>query len=176
MRAILFCLMAFATSPAFAEDPMILDDFTAADGRWSYVADGVMGGVSRGDIRFLDGAVQLFGEVSTDNNGGFIQVRRNLETGLPRETRGLRLSVRGNGETYYVFLRSQGLTRVWHSYRHAFVAGPGWTDIDLDLADFTPSHADMPATFTPDRLIRIGLVAYGRDHVADLTVRRIELY
>ena len=155
---------------------MILDDFTAADGRWSFVADGVMGGVSQGDARFLDGAIRLRGEVSTDNNGGFIQVRRNLESGFPEDTRGVLLSVRGNGETYYVFLRSQGLTRVWHSYRHAFVAGPDWAVVDLDLADFTPSHADMPASFTPDQLIRIGLVAYGRDHVADLAVQRIELY
>ncbi len=167
--------MLLATLPAFAEDAMF-DDFSAAADRWSYVADGVMGGVSQGGATFSEGTVRLTGQVSTDNNGGFIQVRREIEGGLPADTQGLRLSVRGNGETYYVFLRTEGLARVWHSYRHAFTAPEDWTEVTLDLADFAPSHADMPATFTPDQLIRIGLVAYGRDQEANLTVRSIELF
>ena len=128
----------------------MLDDFTNAEARWRYVADGVMGGVSQGQVRYGDGFVQLTGEVSTDNNGGFIQVRRDLPGGLPPQTQTLRLSVRGNGETYFVFLRTQGLARVWYSYRHSFVAGPDWTNVTLPLADFTASHADMPANFSPD--------------------------
>lgn len=167
--------MLLATLPAFAEDAMF-DDFSAAADRWSYVADGVMGGVSQGGATFPEGAVRLTGQVSTDNNGGFIQVRRDIEGGLPVDTQGLRLSVRGNGDAYYVFLRTQGLARVWHSYRHSFVAPDDWTEVELRLADFTPSHAEMPPSFTPDQLIRIGLVAYGRDHEADLTVRSIELF
>ena len=130
------CLAMFATLPAHGEDAVVFDDFSSAAERWSYVADGVMGGVSQGGVAFAEGAVQLSGTVSTDNNGGFIQVRRNLENGLPSETRGLRLSVRGNAETYFVFLRTQGLSRVWYSYRHAFFAGTDWTEIDLDLAAF----------------------------------------
>jgi len=155
---------------------MTIDDFSAPENHWSYVADGVMGGVSQGQLSFEDGAVRLTGQVSTDNNGGFIQIRRDLTGGLPADTQGLRLEVRGNGETYYVFLRTRGLSRVWHSYRHAFVAGPDWAEINLDLAHFEPSHADMPATFTPDQLIRIGLVAYGRDHEADLSARALSAY
>lgn len=154
---------------------MIFDDFSSPQTRWTYVADSVMGGVSQGRASFADGLAQLTGRVSTDNNGGFIQMRRDIPGGLPPETRGLTLSVRGNGETYYVFLRTVGLNRVWYSYRHSFVAGPEWAEVTLDLADFTASHADMPATFTPDQLTRIGLVAYGRDHEADLTVRWIAL-
>lgn len=155
---------------------MLIDDLAAAETRWSYVADRVMGGVSQGEVAFLDGMIRLTGQVSTDNNGGFIQVRRDLDDTLPSGTTGLRLSVRGNGETYYVFLRTQGLSRVWHSYRHAFVAGPDWTEVTLLLEDFAPSHDGMPTGFTPEQLIRIGLVAYGRDYDADLMVRRLEFF
>ena len=48
-------------------------------GQWSYFADTVMGGVSEGTAKFedqgLDQVIRLIGEVSTANNGGFIQVR-----------------------------------------------------------------------------------------------------
>jgi hypothetical protein len=47
--------------------------------RWVYLADTVMGGVSEGSANIIDTpegkAIKLFGKVSTQNNGGFIQVR-----------------------------------------------------------------------------------------------------
>ncbi len=144
--------------------------------RWDYVADGVMGGVSQGGAVVEAGAVRLTGRVSTANNGGFIQVRRRFEGGWPATTLGLRLWVRGNGETYHVFLRTQGLSRVWHSYRASFVAGQDWAEVTLPLADFAPSHAGMVDGFDPQAVIGIGLVAYGRAFDADLQVREISLY
>lgn len=147
-----------------------------AEARWDYVADGVMGGVSQGEAVMEAGTVRLTGSVSTANNGGFIQVRRRFQGGWPEATEGLRLWVRGNGETYYVFLRTEGLSRVWHSYRASFVAGDDWAEVVLPLADFTPSHAGMAAAFAPDAVIGLGLVAYGRTFDADLSVREIRLY
>ena len=44
-------------------------------GNWAYLADTVMGGVSQGRAEFSNGALRLTGQVSTENNGGFIQVR-----------------------------------------------------------------------------------------------------
>jgi hypothetical protein len=34
----------------------------------------------------------------------------------------------------------------------------------------------MPDTWSPDTVVSIGLVAYGRDHVADLSVESISLF
>ena len=51
-------------------------------GQWSYFADTVMGGVSEGSAKFVNNgsveAIRLTGQVSTANNGGFIQVRSCL--------------------------------------------------------------------------------------------------
>jgi len=44
-------------------------------GQWVYLADRVMGGISEGTAQFEDQVIRLSGEVSTANNGGFIQVR-----------------------------------------------------------------------------------------------------
>ncbi|MEJ6395562.1 CIA30 family protein [Gymnodinialimonas sp. 2305UL16-5] len=148
--------------------------------RWTYVADGVMGGVSEGQIRFAetdDGpAVHLSGEVSTENNGGFIQVRRRFDGGWPATASGLSIRVRGNGETYYIFLRTHGLARVWFSYRFAFRAEEAWRDIDMPFSQFTPSHPGMPADFDPALARGIGLVAYGDDYEADIWLSRVSLY
>ena len=71
---------------------MIFEDFTSdAAERWDYVADRVMGGVSSGEAQIVrdgaDSAVHLTGTVSTDNNGGFIQVRHRFAGGWGK-TRG----------------------------------------------------------------------------------------
>ena len=75
---------------------------------WSFFSDGVMGGVSSGKALLKksgqDNFVRIEGNVSTDNNGGFIQIRHNLIKPLEETTRGLRLKVRGNGEKYYIHL------------------------------------------------------------------------
>ena len=57
-------------------------------GQWSYFADTVMGGVSVGTAEFKsngsDKTIRLTGEVSTANNGGFIQVRSSIPGNLQR--------------------------------------------------------------------------------------------
>jgi hypothetical protein len=169
---------------AFASAPKANTMFDNFDGttstQWAYVQDGVMGGVSDGRawIEEADGRtwVRLKGDVSTANNGGFIQVRGRLGEAWPETATGLKLRVRGNDQRYYVFLRTQNLGRVWYSYRASFIAGAHWSEITLPFTDFQKSHQNMPDTWSPDTVVSIGLVAYGRDHVADLSVESISLF
>ena len=63
---------------------MTFDDFSANDSqRWRYVSDKVMGGVSVGNLYFIqdeqESFAQLTGQVSTENNGGFIQFRTDVK-------------------------------------------------------------------------------------------------
>jgi hypothetical protein len=68
-------LVAFGTGAVKAEEMFETFD-TNPSARWTYFADTVMGGVSTGNATFERDAVgsfvRLSGEVSTDNNGGFI--------------------------------------------------------------------------------------------------------
>lgn len=147
-----------------------------ATGRWYYVQDGVMGGVSQGRAGLDDGALRMVGTVSTANNGGFIQVRQQISQAWPADAQGLRLVTKGNGERYYIFLRTPELNRYGWSYRAAFVAGADWGVVELPFSDFAASSSAMPQSFTPDRVVSIGIVAYGRDHDADLSVSSVALY
>ena len=87
--ALILVLLGMTSSPLYGSS-MILEDFTdSAKGRWEYISDEVMGGVSDGRVEFIEESnvqfVRLRGVVSTENNGGFIQARRKLNN-LPSST------------------------------------------------------------------------------------------
>lgn len=165
---------------AFAQDTVLEDFAEPAQDRWEYIADTVMGGVSDGGavIGLIDGspAVRLTGDVSTQNNGGFIQVRRMLPDGLPPEMIGFELDVRGNDQAYYVFVRTSEMTRPWYIYQVTFQAETNWQKVRIPLDTFARSHAHLSETIDPAKITSIGLAAYGRDHKADLMVREIKLF
>ncbi|QYX55464.1 CIA30 family protein [Roseovarius sp. SCSIO 43702] len=176
-RTLASLLAATALTGASSAEPF--EDFgpaTAAD--WRFIADRVMGGVSEGRIAIVEiegqPALRLTGRVSTDNNGGFIQARRDID-GLPPSTIALTLTVRGNGETYHVLLKSRHGTRPWHNYKASFPATDDWTQVTLPLTEFAPSRDELPPRIAPEDITGIGLAGYGRDFTADLTVARIVL-
>ncbi|MEM7544003.1 MAG: CIA30 family protein [Pseudomonadota bacterium] len=149
---------------------------------WEYVADGVMGGVSEGQMTStrIDGrdAARLIGNVSLDNNGGFIQMAFDL---MPAggafdasAWRGVEMSVRGNDEGYDLRLRTDQLTRPWQSFRCLFHAPSVWTTRRMAFADMTAHKTD--AAFDPARLRRIGVLAIGRAFAVDIAVASIGFY
>ena len=172
--------VALSVSALTAQANQLIESFEAgADRRWGYVQDGVMGGVSQGQLSFASEGdtsyARLTGTVSTDNNGGFIQFRAGIAEGLPDWTQALRLRVKGNRESYFVFIRTTDRRRPWHSYRARFETTDEWRDVDLPLADFTPSQPSLPPDLKPQKLVGIGIVAYGKDFEADLSESEIHL-
>ena len=168
---------------------------------WRYVSDRVMGGVSDGQV-FLeqDGEViyaRLTGNVSTRNRGGFIQLNsstsstydplmiqsvRNSEKN-DKELQGVRLNVRGNGEIYYIFIRTNETRSFSDYYQASFVADADWEMIDLSFDEFVRNGTNIAGsdTVSDSKLaakdIRsFGIVAYGRDFLADLSVSKVDFY
>lgn len=178
-RAVLTCGAAAILMPrgAMADDTLI-DDFSGTTGPWRFFTDQVMGGVSTGEGRVTtqDGRrfLRLTGTVSTKNRGGFIQARRDLDTPLPAGATGVRITVRGDGEPYFLHLRTRGTVLPWQYYQAEFQTGPAWREITLPFSAFTASGRLLPATPKPERVESVALVAYGRDHQADVSLARIE--
>jgi hypothetical protein len=150
---------------------------TAKNGAaWQFVADGVMGGLSKGTmVRETIGgrnALRMRGTVSLENNGGFIQVALDLSPdGSPIDASafsGVEIDVIGNGETYNLHLRTADLSRPWQSYRHSFDAGRNWETHRLPFADFNSYRTGAPLDLT--KLRRIGFVAIGRAFKADIAI------
>ena len=90
MRLKCLCLFTIALSATLVADEMILENFESnPEQRWRYVSDQVMGGVSTGQVVYIqEGDVNyahMTGSVSTENNGGFIQLRSNVAKGTTAE-------------------------------------------------------------------------------------------
>jgi len=165
----------------------IIDDLSrdppmsAIGTRWQLFTDRVMGGVSNGTMirEMVAGrpAIRMRGDVSLENNGGFVQISLDLapdgEAVDVSARSGIELDVFGNGEEYSVHLRTSDLTRPWQSYRQSFRADPQWRTAYFRFEEFVPYRTDVP--LNTQRLRRIGLVAIGRAFSADLAVGGVRL-
>lgn len=146
---------------------------------WRMLTDSVMGGVSDGTMsrELVAGqpAIRMRGNVSLENNGGFVQISLDLDPdGKPVNAstwQGFELDVFGNGEPYAMHLRTADLSRPWQSYRQSFRADPAWRTVELPFKDFVPHRTDVGLNIR--RLKRIGIVAIGRPFVADISVRGV---
>lgn len=151
----------------------------AADLSWTYLADNVMGGVSKGQSSMgEDGGqsfVRLSGDVSTENRGGFIQIRTMIDP-LEPDIQGLVLKVRGNGERYFIHLRTRATRLPWQYYQAGFETGPEWREIRLPWSAFEPSGRLLPGRVAAETIKSVGLVAFGKDHLADVSLAEIGLY
>ena len=111
--------LALLALSAQAADMLLIDGFTDNDGLsalgtpWCLVTDRVMGGVSAGRMsrEQIDGrqALCMRGDVSLDNNGGFIQLSLDLNpVGFLDASRysGIQVVVRGNRAPYNLHLKT----------------------------------------------------------------------
>ena len=177
-------VMIMLSSKAIANEEDLTFPFTADSGKyWQYVSDRVMGGVSDGQVTLeQDGEMyyaRLTGNVSTKNNGGFIQLRSGVSFSNSekdgKNLRGVRLNVRGNGETYYIHIRTNESWSPSDYYSTTFIADSEWKMIDLPFNIFERRWSN-DSSLDAKKIRSFGIVAYGRDYISDVSVSTIEFY
>ena len=134
-------------------------------GQWVYLADRVVCGISEGTAQFEDQGIEqvirLSGEVSTANHGVFIQVRSPVLWEAAKGKTGIKLTVKGNGDQYYLQIRSTDTRLPWHYDQHSFQASGSWSEINLPFEAFEKSSSLLRATFDQGKIKTIGIVVYG---------------
>ena len=166
---------------------MILDQLknpktTNQSQKWNFITDQVMGGVSTGKFTVdkVDGVMcyRMTGDVSTKNNGGFIQFRADLRSLNLNDNNyeGLRLLVRGNGEVYNIHIRTGMTFMPWQYYSVEFKTSPNWNEVIIPFSNFKRSNFYQPRSFKSKDIATLGIVAYGRDYEADIDLAKIEFY
>ena len=103
-----------------------------------------MGGVSDGKVTLeQDGEMyyaRLTGNVSTRNYGGVIQLRTGISFANSekdgKNLQGVRLNVRGNGETYDIHIITNDMAYYGDFYSATFQADSDWKMIDLPFNKF----------------------------------------
>lgn len=170
----------FSHSAVYAQEAM-LDRFdNNPETRWDFIADTVMGGVSTGRVSFVTengrALARLTGRVSTENRGGFIQFRKQLLERPDATVSGVRLVVRGNGEEYFVHLRTSGTLLPWQYYQAGFGTSSDWTEIRIPFSRFKASGRMLRSKVRAGSVKSVAIVAYGRDHQAEIDVLEVGFY
>ena len=168
------------------EDIMILDDLTTPGittqkQNWAFFTDGVMGGLSQGKaiISNVDGSdcYHMTGDVTTENNGGFIQIRNQLKPSIStNEYEGIYLKVYGNDEDYSIHLRTALTMAPWQYYKFSFKTKKKWNEIRAPFTEFKKSNAYQPSALVGQKVKSIGLVAGFKDFTADICLSEIGFY
>ena len=181
-------LLSVSSVPA---QELLLDDFRDPSGvsamgtRWEAFTDRVMGGRSdmQAGIMQIDGApaLRMSGDVSLENNGGFIQVRLPLATSGyfdGRSYTGVALEVRGSAGSYYIHLRDAGTRLPWAYFRQSLPVDDSWRVVRLPFEQFETDNVLVRSSRAVElrRLRSLAVVAAGEAFAADLQVRSLSLY
>lgn len=131
---------------------------------WQVVNDGVMGGLSKGQITITDaGTMKFAGDLSLENNGGFSTVRSsNVDLNLSNDL-GLLLLVKGDGRTFEARLATEErFRRMEVSFSGKFQTTKGkWQQVKIPFSDFNASFrgTELPdRRLNPAKIKRIGIL------------------
>ena len=144
---------------------------------WQVINDGVMGGLSRGELVTRGSGLLFRGQISLENNGGFSSVRCRFVQSFADIT-GFRLTLRGDRRAYQFRLRAdESVDGV--AWRAEFPTNGQMQTIELVLADFEPvirgRRIARPGTLDPAHVHLLGfMLADRRAGPFELEVHGIE--
>tara|TARA_B100001094_G_scaffold65362_1_gene61451 strand:- start:2063 stop:2602 length:540 start_codon:yes stop_codon:yes gene_type:complete len=143
-----------------SEEKMIYDFHTNSSFQnWAVVDDGVMGGLSSGNLGIKeDGNGLFYGYVSLDNYGGFTSVRFRKNISLKGYDKVV-LRILGDNKFYQLRIKSGYRDR--HSYVKTFYAADEWSDIEISLSSMEPQFRGRSLNmrnFSGNSLVELGLL------------------
>jgi hypothetical protein len=169
---------------------LTIDDFSADPdsspmrGQWRGFTDRVMGGRSDMQAGLIQEDGELFlrmlGTVTTENNGGFIQVRLAFEPSQLnadlQDYEGVRVRYRINREgNYLIHLRTRQSRLPWAYYSASLPDGDGWQIAEIPWSEFK-ANGTMRQSFNPNDLRSLALVAGEDNFQAEIDLQLIGLY
>ncbi len=173
-------LLLLFNNNTFSKENMFENFKDNSQKKWEFISDQVMGGVSFGKYDIIEenksNFIRITGFVSLDNNGGFIQVRRNINKKDYKVIDGIKLKLRGNNSDYYIHLRTKFTLLPWQYYQVKIKASETWKEITIKLEDFKRSGRLLPKSIDPNIITSFALVAFGREHKVKLDVDQIKFY
>ena len=180
IKALIFKILSLTLSLIVTGAVNLNAENLIGSGKWIYFADNVMGGISEGKSEYVTvpsgKAIRLYGNVSTENNGGFIQVRMPYSIGRVDKYEGIKIKMKGNGEEYYLHIRNKSSRLPWQYYQASFKSDTVWREVKIPFEQFKKSSNFMKSAFDHNTIKTIAIVAYGKDYTADITISELELY
>ena len=142
---------------------------------WQGVTDQVMGGLSNLAIRHSDGVFYMSGNVSTDNNGGFVRLSNRININS-NDFKGIKFTAKGNNETYEIHVTLKGLKiPPWSYFSQAFDVNDDWQEYEIFFKDLKRSSGFSSAPMKAKNIRDLSIAGYGRDFKVDLAIKEISL-
>ncbi|MDC7998133.1 CIA30 family protein [Gilvibacter sediminis] len=149
----------------WATQPLLIDFGTQGNNQeWFALNDGVMGGMSSGNLNYTPTSFIFEGQVSLENNGGFASARGPFEAMDLSRFSTVIIKYRSTGMDFALTLNN---SRLWYrpNYKASLPETDGqWKTISLDLNDFkeyrvgkATGNAISPQVLK--KIIRLGLIS-----------------
>ena len=156
--------------------PINLASFSLNDPQdWIGITDRVMGGVSDLTISHADGVFFMKGNVSTDNNGGFVRLSNRLAINS-NEFKGIKFKAKGNNENYEIHVTLKGLKiPPWSYFSQGFDVTDHWQEYEIFFSNLERSSGFSAVSMKAKNIRDISIAGFGRDFVVDLEIKEISL-
>ncbi|PCC98671.1 CIA30 family protein [Halopseudomonas pelagia] len=146
---------------------------------WTAITDQVMGGVSTAEVmqdgRYGSACTCLTGRTSLENNGGFVQMKLEIEPAWPcAEYAGFFIELCGPAHDYNLNVKTTQLDKPWQSFRCTLPVEPEWTRFVVPYAQLSPHRTD--AELDPAKIRSVAVIAIGEAFDVDVCVRRFGFF
>ena len=126
---------------------------------WVVISDQVMGGVSTAalhqDQRDNLTCSCLVGRTRLDNNGGFVQMKFDIQSSLLRTGyQGIFIELYGSAHEYNLHIKTTQLTRPWQSFRSSLAVEPRWTRFIVPYEQLQAHRTDAELDTLPALKVR----------------------
>ena len=186
MKKLIFLILILMYQNNSSSKELILDqlknpNLTNQSQKWDFITDRVMGGLSKGKftVKNIDGikCYRMTGNISTKNNGGFIQIRTVLIPEInTKNYSGVYIKVYGNEKNYNLHLRTALTLAPWQYYSYTFATKKSWRMIKAPFNEFKRSNFYQPKSILRQKIKSIGLVAGFQDFQSDICLGEIGFY
>merc|ERR1719246_30854 len=110
--------------------------------------DGVMGGLSKGEIDMSESSeLNFHGDLSLENNGGFSKLQSETNEVDLSDFEGITIRVKGDGRTYKLALQCEGQTVQWWFWRNPIsfesdfdTVTDEWIEVNVPYTAFIGTH------------------------------------
>lgn len=159
-------LLAFLTIIPLMTAPLSFDFGTSCDNcdDWFVVLDGVMGGLSTGEVEQTPESIIFRGKLSLENNGGFASLRTPYQDYDLSKYKTVTVRYRSTGQDFGLTLNKH--RRFWRpQYKTNLpMTGGEWQTMTCNLIDFGiyrlgEKMEGYPDTDDLSKIIRLGLIS-----------------
>jgi hypothetical protein len=167
MKKLICLLLAISTLQSFGQSSIIDFGNTAEKNQeWVLLSDNIMGGVTKSKIEYTNNSVQLSGNISLDNFGGFSSIKTKYKSFDLSKYNGIKIKFKSTNQKFAFTLEDdQNWTQP--NYKREFFSknNDTWEEVIIYFKDFQEivigePTGNMMKSKSLKNIVRMGIMTY----------------